>query len=73
VLGNPALQAVLADVRVDVGELELREVVALNRRLEGGLEAVQLLQCGRRLGLFRADRGVANCWDSRDEREANPG
>jgi hypothetical protein len=38
-----------------VRELELREVVALNRRLERGLEAVQLLQRLLRLGLFRAN------------------
>jgi hypothetical protein len=55
VLRNPALEPVFANVRVDVREFELREVVALNRRLERGLEAVELLQGLLRLGLFRAN------------------
>jgi hypothetical protein len=55
VLSNAALEAVFANVRVDVTELELGEVVALNRRLERGLEAIQLLQRLLRLGLLRAN------------------
>ena len=59
VLGDAAFHAVLAHVPLDVRELELREVVALNRGLERCLEAVQLGQRRSRLGLFRANRGVA--------------
>jgi hypothetical protein len=73
VLRHAAFQAVLTYVGVDVRELELRQVVALNRGLQRRLKAVQLLQRLRRLGLLRADRRVANGWDSRDKREANPG
>jgi hypothetical protein len=47
--------AVLADARLGVRELELRQVVPLDRRLEGGLEGVEPLQRLRRLGLLRAD------------------
>jgi len=52
VLGDLALVTVLANVRLDVRELQLREVVALNRRLERGFEAVQPLQRLLRFGLF---------------------
>jgi hypothetical protein len=67
------LTLVLAHVPLNVRELQLRQVIALDGRLERRLQGVQLVQCLRRLGLLRADRGVANCWNCRDEREANPG
>jgi len=56
------LVAVLALVALDAGELDVREVVRLDRPLEARVDLLDLGEDARRLRLFRIDaRGVGRC------------